>query len=768
MFSPVTISLACVLLALGVLFALCDPTFLRVYLFALTIIGLFIGVTTVLSNIGTRATAPVGEGVSAEVGRAIFFGKGKCSTCHKLGTEGSAVRCPNLGMDDRFADWIGVRAQERARERSGQTGRHYASTDYLVESIADPNAYVVAGFPAGTMPRVYDPPISLIPDEIRSVILFLQSQGGTPDPAGLAEAERRFAEPFAENRPPPPAWEPAVRPDAAKGHALFFQPDSPAGCMKCHTARIPPYSQVIKLWSLPPRGAHPIASLQLEGHTDSVLSVAFAPDGKSFATAGAEGVIKTWDSQTGAALQTFVGHQGAVTSLGFTEQGSRLFTGGRDRSARLWNATTGALLRVFPAEAVTQQAGTTGHTEEISDVAIRGELGLTASLDTTIKVWDLKTGRLVRTFRTHQAPVRSLAIRAELVRSGDDTGRIVSWDLATGTTSWIAEAGSAVLALAVSGDGTRVLAGCRDGKARLWTSGPARATRRQGNQTSPAPLSVSLDVGAEVIAVALSPDGSRAALGSTEERVLLWNLAKNQYAPLRGEFFAPVFALAFSPDGKGLLSGSGMMGAKVGPELTDIAGRQPWTYLQESIMEPSKTIVAQYESYSIVLENGTQKSGRILEGNVQAVLEGKQTTGSLALGYLGGPTGNDVLTESIDIQRIARRGDLGLENEQGTDADVPAIFQQKISVMPGNFREQLTVEQFTNLMAFLLTLTGEPGQPLREAAVSADSSRAGAPTEGWSGASFSSDPSGTGSLRAQGGEHGEQRAQSQLRLRAIP
>ena len=119
--------------------------------------------------------------VSPEGGEAIFWGKGRCYTCHSLGGEGSAVRCPNLGrFGEKFELPIGARAVERALERSEETGNHYTPLDYLIESLAKPDAYLVEGY-KNEMAIVYAPPISLNMLEIKAVLSYLMSQGGELD-----------------------------------------------------------------------------------------------------------------------------------------------------------------------------------------------------------------------------------------------------------------------------------------------------------------------------------------------------------------------------------------------------------------------------------------------------------------------------------------------------------------------------------------------------------------------------------------------------------
>ena len=200
-------------------------------LFTIALVVLFGWAGEVVTNAsGGESVAVLGEGVSVENGEQLFWSKGKCHTCHSVGSRGSSVRGPDLGASTAGPD-IAVRAVDRARERGAELGIAMSPTQYLVESIADPSAHVVEGF-KDEMPKVFEPPISLGPDEISSVILYLQSLGGVPDPSAIvlppeireAGRRRRAVEP----------WQPYLEGDSIQGREIFFDLEGPAPCAKCH------------------------------------------------------------------------------------------------------------------------------------------------------------------------------------------------------------------------------------------------------------------------------------------------------------------------------------------------------------------------------------------------------------------------------------------------------------------------------------------------------------------------------------------------------
>ncbi len=168
----------------------------RVFIFLLVVLAAFIWIGTAITGMtgGEKKAAAVVE-VNPEGGETIFWGKGRCFTCHSVGERGSAVRGPNQGVfGEKFPEPIGIRSAERAKERSEKTGEDYTRTDYLIESLADPGAFVVTGY-KNEMAVVYAPPISLNLDEIKAVISYLQSQGGDADLEALnnpSEVGQRF------------------------------------------------------------------------------------------------------------------------------------------------------------------------------------------------------------------------------------------------------------------------------------------------------------------------------------------------------------------------------------------------------------------------------------------------------------------------------------------------------------------------------------------------------------------------------------------------
>lgn len=155
----------------------------KVFVFLLVVLGTYLWIGKSITDLtgGGAKTSAAAVDVSPEGGEAIYWGKGRCYTCHSVGGQGSAVRGPNHGQfGEKFPLAMGARAVERAAERSARTGTDFTAVDYLIESLASPGAYIVEGY-KNEMAVVFAPPISLNLAEIKAVVAYLMVQGGDFD-----------------------------------------------------------------------------------------------------------------------------------------------------------------------------------------------------------------------------------------------------------------------------------------------------------------------------------------------------------------------------------------------------------------------------------------------------------------------------------------------------------------------------------------------------------------------------------------------------------
>ena len=85
----------------------------------------------------------------------------------------------------------------------------------------------------------------------------------------------------------------------------------------------------------------------LEGHTGTVWSVAFSPDGKWIVSGSDDLTVRVWKAQDGSLVQTFKGHTDELQSAAFSPDGKQIVAASWDKTARLWNAQDGSLFRTL-------------------------------------------------------------------------------------------------------------------------------------------------------------------------------------------------------------------------------------------------------------------------------------------------------------------------------------------------------------------------------------------------------------------------------------
>ena len=200
---------------------------------------------------------------------------------------------------------------------------------------------------------------------------------------------------------------------------------------------------------------------RLGGHTDAVRAVAFTADGVRLVSASEDRTVRLWDLHTGREIQRMLRHRAGVTCCAVEAGAARALSGSRDQTLRLWDLRNGQELGVM-----TPSAGT------VLDVALSpsGQLAASAHFDTLVRLWDVESGRELRRFQGHKQMVTAVSFthdgRYLLTGSQDHTVRL--WQVDTGLELASATLTAGVAALAVSPDGSLVLAGGGAGDLSLF------------------------------------------------------------------------------------------------------------------------------------------------------------------------------------------------------------------------------------------------------------------------------------------------------------
>jgi ribosome assembly protein 4 len=140
----------------------------------------------------------------------------------------------------------------------------------------------------------------------------------------------------------------------------------------------------------------------LEGHTDSILSVAFSPNGLHLASGAGDCTVRFWDIDTETPLETCEGHKNWVLIISWSPDGEKLASGSMDNSIRIWN----------PADGKEMGSPLTGHSKWITSLSWEplhknGESRylVSGSKDGTVRVWDTAAGSCILAMASHTACV---------------------------------------------------------------------------------------------------------------------------------------------------------------------------------------------------------------------------------------------------------------------------------------------------------------------------------------------------------------------------
>jgi hypothetical protein len=275
----------------------------------------------------------------------------------------------------------------------------------------------------------------------------------------------------------------------------------------------------------------------------SFLQVAFSPDSRRLVTVGTQKSAKVWDVETGELLLRLAGHRREIGyGVAYSPDGRLIATGAYDGTAKVWDAHTGRELLTLLMDP-EQGYALAGYSNAVPwvDFDAKGGRLITGSYGGKARIWDLATGRLVRTFDSGGQRLRTIALflpdQRRILTSGSITRAIRLWEASSGRLVAEARGRDIQSDLAVSADAGRMFTSSAEG-ASMFVVGKGRGILEVWDIDQSPRRILDLSGSEAFLTVALTPDGRTVACGSYDSCVHRWESfpwRESEYAEMNQE-----------------------------------------------------------------------------------------------------------------------------------------------------------------------------------------------------------------------------------------
>ncbi len=232
------------------------------------------------------------------------------------------------------------------------------------------------------------------------------------------------------------------------------------------------------------------------------------------------------------------GHTDGVQSVAFSSDGRFVASGSGDTTIKLWQVSDGKLLRTLE-----------GHKSTVNCVAFSpdGRIIASGSHDATIKLWQASNGKLLRTLESHKDCIENIAFSLDgrIIASGSGDKTINLWQASDGKLLRTLEGHKSIVkSVAFSPDGSIIASGSYDTTIKLWQVSDGKLLRTlEGHKNA-------------IYSVAFSPDGRTIASGLGDRTIKLWQVSDGRLLCTLEGHKDCLYSVAFSSDGSTIASGS--------------------------------------------------------------------------------------------------------------------------------------------------------------------------------------------------------------------
>ena len=274
---------------------------------------------------------------------------------------------------------------------------------------------------------------------------------------------------------------------------------------------------------------------RVKAHDRELSAIAMSQDGRWLASGSHDRTIKLWSLPSGDLVHRWTGHKNSITDVAFSPDGRFVAAASADKTVSLWSV-----------DQTNQTASLTGHRQSVRTVRFSpdGRLLITAS-DKELKTWSMPDGKPLAVVANPPVPLDGASFMSEALMAFPyrDAIQFVSLPDLQRRGSVTCGKGENVRRIAISGDGTRLVAVCPGGM-RAWS-----LPNRQLETTI-------VGDGLYVNALTVNEDATLAATGDGAGVVRIWNLKDGRVTATFKDHGSAVVSMALSRDGRTLATGA--------------------------------------------------------------------------------------------------------------------------------------------------------------------------------------------------------------------
>ena len=226
----------------------------------------------------------------------------------------------------------------------------------------------------------------------------------------------------------------------------------------------------------------------LKAHSMAVLHISVDLDLNRMVSSSANGTVIVWDIKSYKKLYIFKKHQWDVAALAIKDD--KLYTGSDDYTIKMWDLKTGKLLKSLKS----------AHSGTINALVIYKNMLISASDDKMIFIRDLKSGRLLHILKGHKRGVTALKINHDMLVSASKDRTLILWDLHTfRKIKQLRGHSKTILSLDINDE--NIVTGAMDYKIRIWGYDESLQGQGEIDETTLAKYDLvrSLDISSDIV-----------------------------------------------------------------------------------------------------------------------------------------------------------------------------------------------------------------------------------------------------------------------------